>query len=95
MFSPRGGSGPKHSAFCGACFSINSYSTDFGPKSQKWGQKNHEPSTFSNRPKTTQKVTKCQKSSKIDKFGPTGFLIIRDPIDQEKFIATQFIRKLF
>jgi hypothetical protein len=38
--------GPKHSAFCGACFSINPYSVISGPKSQKSRQKNHEPSTF-------------------------------------------------
>jgi hypothetical protein len=30
MFFPGGGSGPKHSAFCGACFSINLYSSVFG-----------------------------------------------------------------
>jgi hypothetical protein len=46
MFSPGGGSGPKHSAFCGACFSINPYRVKFGPKCQKWGSKNHEPSVF-------------------------------------------------
>jgi hypothetical protein len=72
-FRQGGGSGPKHSAFCGACFSINSYRTVFGQKCQKWGPKNHEPSVFFNRPKMTQKVEKCQKSSKIDKFGSTGF----------------------
>jgi hypothetical protein len=35
MFFPGGGSGPKHSAFCGACFSINPYRSDFGPKVSK------------------------------------------------------------
>jgi glycosylphosphatidylinositol transamidase (GPIT) subunit GPI8 len=39
MFSPRGGSGPKHSAFCGACFSINPYKSIFGTFSSKRGQK--------------------------------------------------------
>jgi hypothetical protein len=48
MFSPGGGSGPKHSAFCGGCFSINPYRLIFGQKSEKSGQKNTEPSTFFN-----------------------------------------------
>jgi hypothetical protein len=39
MFSPRGGSGPKHSAFCGAWFSINPYKSIFGHFSSKRGQK--------------------------------------------------------
>jgi hypothetical protein len=51
MNFPGGGSGPKHSAFCGACFSINPYSSDFGPKCQKSTSKNHEPSTFFMLPK--------------------------------------------
>jgi hypothetical protein len=41
-----GGSGPKHIAFCGACFSINPNRTLFGQKCQKSGPKNHEPSVF-------------------------------------------------
>jgi hypothetical protein len=36
----RGGSGPKHSAFCGGCFSINLYKSLFGTFSQKSVQKN-------------------------------------------------------
>jgi hypothetical protein len=47
MFSPGGGSGPKHSAFCGGRFSINSIGVIFGPIKSKSDQKNHEPSTFS------------------------------------------------
>jgi hypothetical protein len=43
---PRGGVGPKHSAFCGACFSINPYSVQKCPKSIKVDPKNHEPSVF-------------------------------------------------
>jgi hypothetical protein len=43
---PRGGSGPKHSAFCGACFSINPYRVTFWSFSINLGLKNHEPSTF-------------------------------------------------
>jgi hypothetical protein len=46
MISPGGGSGPKHSAFCGACFSINPYSSVFGPKRQKSTPNFHEPSVF-------------------------------------------------
>jgi hypothetical protein len=45
--SPGGGVGPKHSAFCGGCFSINSNSSLFGPIKSKNDQKNPEPSTFS------------------------------------------------
>jgi hypothetical protein len=41
-----GGSGPKHSAFCGACFSINPYRSVLDRKRRKSDQKNHEPSTF-------------------------------------------------
>jgi hypothetical protein len=47
-FSPGGGSGPKHSAFCGACFSINPIRRYSDPKRQKSDQKNTEPSTFFN-----------------------------------------------
>jgi hypothetical protein len=43
---PGGGSGPKHSAFCGACFSINPYRALFGQNRSKWTPKNHEPSVF-------------------------------------------------
>jgi hypothetical protein len=42
----RGGSGPKHSAFCGGCFSINTYR---GQSDQKWSDSdtiNHVPSVF-------------------------------------------------
>jgi hypothetical protein len=46
--SPGGGSGPKHSAFCGACFSINPYSSLFGLIKSKIDKKNTEPSTFFN-----------------------------------------------
>jgi hypothetical protein len=46
MISPGGGSGPKHSAFCGACFSINPYSSVFGPKRQKSTPNFLEPSVF-------------------------------------------------
>jgi hypothetical protein len=45
-FSPGGGSGPKHSAFCGACFSINPYKSLFDTKRTKIDRKNHEPSVF-------------------------------------------------
>jgi hypothetical protein len=37
--NPRGGSGPKHSAFCGGCFSINRYKPLFHQFSQNRGQK--------------------------------------------------------
>jgi hypothetical protein len=43
---PGGGSGPKHSAFCGGCFSINPYRALFGQNRSKWTPKNHEPSVF-------------------------------------------------
>jgi hypothetical protein len=46
-FSPGGGSGPKHRAFCGGCFSINPIGVIFGPIKSNFDQKNHEPSTFS------------------------------------------------
>jgi hypothetical protein len=46
MKIPGGGSGPKHSAFCGACFSINPYSLKIDPKRQKSTPKKREPSTF-------------------------------------------------
>jgi hypothetical protein len=35
----RGGSGPKHSAFCGAWFSINPYKSIFEHFCQFWGRK--------------------------------------------------------
>jgi hypothetical protein len=44
--SGGGGSGPKHSAFFGACFSINPYSSLFGQNRQKSTPKNREPSVF-------------------------------------------------
>jgi hypothetical protein len=73
MFSPGGGSGPKHSAFCGACFSINSYKWLLDQKRRKSGQKNHEPSVFFKRPKSTQKVKNRQKSIKFHKWGLAVF----------------------
>jgi hypothetical protein len=39
MFSPEGGVPPKHSAFCGGCFSINPYKCVFGQFSQNRGRK--------------------------------------------------------
>jgi hypothetical protein len=45
---PGGGSGPKHSAFCGACFSINLYRAQKWSKAIKSDPKNHEPSVFFN-----------------------------------------------
>jgi hypothetical protein len=52
-FSPGGGSGPKHSAFCGACFSINPYRLVLGQKRQKSDRNFHEPSVFFNPQKVT------------------------------------------
>jgi hypothetical protein len=46
ILSPGGGSGPKHSAFCGACFSINPYRAKIDQKCQKSTPKNREPSVF-------------------------------------------------
>jgi hypothetical protein len=68
----RGGSGPKHSAFCGACFSINPYSIKIGPIMSKIDPKNHEPSVFFNR----------HFGIFLIKFDPPKviFLIYRDPI---------------
>jgi hypothetical protein len=54
-FSPGGGSGPKHSAFCGGRFSINPITRYSGPKKTKSDQKNPEPSTFSNGAKNVKK----------------------------------------
>jgi hypothetical protein len=68
MFSPGGGSGPKHSAFCGGRFSINPISVIFDPIKSKSDQKNHEPSVFLNRPLLTQKSPKTLKMDKIDKL---------------------------
>jgi hypothetical protein len=39
MFSPEGGVPPKHSAFCGGCFSINPYKSVFGTFLQNRGRK--------------------------------------------------------
>jgi hypothetical protein len=64
-YSPGGGVGPKHSAFCGGCFSINSNSVIFGPIKSKSDQKNTEPSTFSK----IHKIAKNdQKVPKIDNY---------------------------
>jgi hypothetical protein len=72
-----GGSGPKHSAFCGACFSINPIGAIFGPISQKSDQNLLEPSTFFN----AQIITFLIKMDPENWF----FLFYRDPICQHKF----------
>jgi hypothetical protein len=50
---PGGGSGPKHSAFSGACFSINPYRALLDKKSSKSDPNFHEPSVFFNLQKVT------------------------------------------
>jgi hypothetical protein len=64
-FRQGGGVGPKHSAFCGGCFSINSNRVILGPIKSKNDQKNPEPSTFSIPPIF---IKNHQKSIKSDKM---------------------------
>jgi hypothetical protein len=81
--NPRGGSGPKHSAFCGGCFSINRYNSLFGHFCQKRGRKITNRRLFPSAP----------KSSKFHFFHTIGnILIFRDPIDLQShlFQSTAF-----
>jgi hypothetical protein len=97
---PRGGSGPKHSALCGACFSINPYSTQKWTKSSKSDPKNHEPSVFFNREIWSFSTPKID-FLEIYRVNCSG-INYRDPIYQTKhfklslpnFVTIPFLNKI-
>jgi hypothetical protein len=98
MFSPGGGSGPKHSAFCGACFSINPYRSLFDTKSSKSDRKNHEPSVFFMAPKVTFLIKIDPHKWHFINYRVNGFRqIVREAIYQEQtnLLSKQFSRYTF